>query len=169
MKKKVSQLINSPWIFLVVMILIYSAVAVFDFSLFRVVVSTFERIFWRILPILPLIFGLIFLSNLFLEPKQIKEYLGKESGLKGYLISIVGGIISTGPIYMWYPLLEDFKEKGMRLSLIATFLYNRAIKLPLLPVIIFYFGWSFTLVLTVLMVFFSIVNGILTEKIVVAY
>ncbi len=158
--------IGTEWIFLSIVVIIYLIVGLLDFELFSEVVTSFKNISLRILQILPIVFGLIFVSNLFLDPKKTRKYLGSESGLRGYLISIVGGIISTGPIYIWYPLLEDLGKKGMRTSLIAVFLYNRAIKIPLLPIMIFYFGWSFAVLLTILMAFFSIINGLVVERLV---
>jgi len=89
---------------------------------------------------------------------------GKGAGVKGWLIAIFGGILSTGPIYLWYPLLSDLKEKGMKDSFIATFLYNRAVKIPLMPMMIFYFGISFTAILTIYIVIFSIINGFCVDK-----
>jgi uncharacterized membrane protein YraQ (UPF0718 family) len=72
--------------------------------------------------------------------------------------------ISLG-IFLWYPLLQELKEKGMRDALIATFLYSRAVKIPLLPVMVLYFGVKLVVVLTILMVLFSIIDVILVEKI----
>ncbi len=43
------------------------------------------------------------------------------------------------------------QKKGMRPALIATFLYNRAVKIPLLPLLIIYFGLTYSLVLMVVM------------------
>ena len=80
------------------------------------------------------------------------------------MIAIFGGIISTGPIYLWYPLLSDLKEKGMKDSFIAAFLYNRAVKIPLMPMMIFYFGIRFTVILTIYIVIFSMINGFCVEK-----
>lgn len=158
--------IGSEWIFLSLMTIIYLIIGLMDFELFMEVILSFKNILLRVLPILPLIFGLIFVSDLFLKPEKTKKYLGSESGLRGYLISVFGGIISTGPIYMWYPLLKDLKEKGMRTSLVAVFLYNRAIKIPLLPMMVLYFGWSFVILLTILMIIFSLINGIIVEGLV---
>jgi hypothetical protein len=47
-----------------------------------------------------------------------------------------------------YPLLEDLRGHGMRDGLIVVFFASRTIKIPLLPIMIDYFGWVFTLVLT---------------------
>lgn len=121
------------------------------------------NIFLSIIPIFVLVIFLMGLSNLFLKPKKVKKYLGEESGLKGWFLSVAFGIISHGPIYMWYPLLKDLKGHGMRTGLIAVFLYNRAIKIPLLPVMIFYFGIYFVILLTFFMILASILQGKIIE------
>jgi len=162
--RKILYRIGATRILLIIMGMIYLAVGFVDYTVFKNSVLTFAGIFWKILPILPLVFGLIFLSNLLIDSKKTVKYLGEQAGLKGWVISIAGGIASTGPIYMWYPLLSDLKQRGMRTSFVATFLYNRAIKIPLMPMMIFYFGWLFTAVLTVYMVIFSVINGVVVEK-----
>lgn len=120
-------------------------------------------VLWNLVPILLAVVLLMGLFNLFLKPKGVSRYLGKGSGVKGWLLSISLGIISHGPIYVWYPLLGDLREKGMRSGLASAFLYNRAIKLPLLPVMIFYFGLPFVVVLLLLTVGASVIGGKLLE------
>jgi len=83
----------------------------------------------------------------------------------GWLTAIVTGILSTGPVYAWYAVLHDLREKGMRTSLISVVLYNRAIKLPLLPLLIHYFGLTYTVVLALYLIGFSIIGGIILEKV----
>ncbi len=153
-------------IFFMVSIVIYIIISIFDLNLASKSFLTFLCIFKRIILILLVVFLLIFLTNILLSPEIISSHLGHTAGIKGWIISIVGGILSTGPIYLWYPLLADLKERGMKDSFIATFLYNRAIKLPLLPLMIHYFGIKLVVVLTVYMVIFSVINGIVVEKIV---
>ena len=123
----------------------------------------FKNILISLIPVLVLIFVFSFLVDLFLNTKKLIKYLGKHSGFKGWLLSIIGGLISTGPLYMWYPLLKDLKDKGMKQGLIATFLYSRAVKLPLLPVLIIYFGLKFSLVLLIILIIFSIIQGLIIE------
>jgi len=48
-------------------------------------------------------------------------------------------------------------------SLSATFLYNRAVKIPLLRMMVHYSGWDFTLALSIYMVLFSVINGVVVE------
>lgn len=125
----------------------------------------FSHIFLRLFYVIIIVFLFMFFINLFLKPKFLVKYLGEKSGLNGWLIAIISGIISMGSIYIWYPLLRELKEKGMKKGLIGVFLYNRAIKLPLLPLMVYYFGWMFTISLTFYMVILSVFMGIIIERI----
>jgi uncharacterized membrane protein YraQ (UPF0718 family) len=147
--------------FLVGTVVLYVLVGLVSPSLALSALSAFAGIVINILPVLFLVFGMMFAVNLLLEPRRVVRYLGTESGLRGWFFAVAGGILSAGPIYVWYPLLAELREKGMKDSLIAAFLYNRAVKIPLLPVMIYYFGWVFTIMLTFYMVVFSIINGLI--------
>ncbi|MFH1412943.1 MAG: hypothetical protein ABIG10_02855 [bacterium] len=164
MINKVLEKISGKWIFIIIVILIYLISSILNFSLVQSALLEFVFLFKKIVLVILLVFVFIFLSNLFLDSKKISEFVGAKAGAKGWLISIIGGILSSGPIYMWYPLLADLKEKGMKNSFIATFLYNRAVKIPMLPMMIYYFGVPFTAILAFYMILFSIINGVLVEK-----
>ena len=84
------------------------------------------------------------------------------------MISIIAGVISMGSIYVWYPLLKDLKDKGVKDKFIATFLYNRGIKLQWLPILLLYFGWVYSVTLLIVMVVMSIFQGVLTERFIVS-
>ena len=119
----------------------------------------------EIIPVLILVVILIAVVDYFLNPKKIKKYLGEESGLKGWLIAIAFGIISHGSIYAWYPLLKELRQHGMRDGLVAAFIYNRAIKIPFIPLMIYYFGVKFFVVITIYMIIASVIEGLLIERI----
>jgi uncharacterized membrane protein YraQ (UPF0718 family) len=154
---------RSGYVFLALVIAAYAVAAFLDPG----TASQALRIFWsilvRIAPVMVLVFALLFLTDLLIRPKSVIKYLGRDSGPVGWLVAIAGGIISSGPIYVWYPFLADLQAKGMRTALAATFLYNRAVKVPLLPLMIYYFGIAFTAVLTAYMILFSVAVGAVTE------
>ena len=108
---------------------------------------------------LAFVFTVMLVLNLFVNPAQIVRLFGKGANIKGIALSLVAGIISMGPIYAWYPLLKNLREKGAGTGPIAIFLYSRAVKPFLLPVMIAYFGWVYVVILTVLTVFASIAIG----------
>ena len=150
---------NYQWLFIVIVLLLYLLLYFIYPGKIRRSLGTTFTLFYNILPILIIVFVFMGLSNYFLSPKFISKYVGKTSGFMGWMISITAGIISHGPIYVWFPLLKDLKSHGMRDGLVAAFLYNRSIKLPLLPVMIYYFGWIFVVILMILMVLASFVEG----------
>ncbi len=147
--------------FLAVMIIVYLILAFLSPSLFLQVVKYLYTLALRLVPVFVLVILLMAVVNYVASPDFIRRHLGK--GLRGWFFAIVGGILSTGPIYMWYPLLADLKRKGMSWGKIATFLYNRAVKIPLIPLMVTYFGWKYTVVLTLVMVGASVVVGVLTD------
>jgi uncharacterized membrane protein YraQ (UPF0718 family) len=116
-----------------------------------------------ILPVFLVVILFTAAINYFLKPKEIARHLGEESGMKGWLIAMTAGIISHGPMYAWYPMLEDLRSHGMRDGLIVVFFFSRAIKIPLLPMMIDYFGWGFTLVLSFYILTGALVQGRLLE------
>jgi uncharacterized membrane protein YraQ (UPF0718 family) len=145
---------------------------------FPAAVLGFYLVLWRVAPektivavrgsmsilshvLLPLclVFLLMIGLNLFLTPPHFAKFLGKGTTIKRELLAAVAGIISAGPIYAWYPILRDLREKGAEHSLIAVFLVNRAVKPFLFPVMISFFGWTYVLTLTFLTVAGSLCVG----------
>jgi len=156
--------ISGNWWFLIGVVICYLIVLFFDYSL---VIQAFIQTYSILKDITLIIIGvfvLIYLSHRFFKPKQVAKILGQSSGLKGWVIAILAGLISMGPIYAWYPLLKNLQLKGMRISLLVAFLNNRAVKIPLLPMMIFYFGWPFTIIVNGYLIIFSIINGLIIEK-----
>ena len=100
-----------------------------------------------------LAFVMMLLLNRFVTPAHATRFLGHESGVLGVLFSSAAGIVSMGPVYAWYPFLASLSEKGASDFHLANFLGHRAVKPILLPLMIAYFGWRFSLV-------FSLVSGL---------
>ena len=157
--------IKPGWIFLSIMAVIYLVLFMYDQQLFAATMTYLALILSKIIPVLIPVYALIFLTHYFVNPKRIKKHLGKESGLKGTLFSIGAGILSSGPIYAWYPLLTDLRTHGLSDKLMAVFLYSRAVKIPVLIMLVYYFGLSFTITVTILIILFSVINGWLVEAI----
>jgi uncharacterized membrane protein YraQ (UPF0718 family) len=152
-------------VFLVGVIVIYGLVALIDYELVEASLGAVRSIFLNMIPIFLVVFVLMTLSNLFLSPGRVKKHFGKKAGLKGWLYAIVFGIIVAGPPYILYPMLKDLKKNGVKNSHLAVFLYNRNVKLPFIPAMIYYFGWQYTVTLSVLIMVFSIFNGLLVGRV----
>ncbi len=145
--------------FLLFVIILYIVMYLFDSD--KTVDSAISsgELFYSIIPIL--IFVILFMTAIFwlITPKSIKKYVGKGSGLKGWEIALATGILSHGPLYVWYPMLRDLRDQGMKNSLISVFLSNRSVKIPFLPMMVFYFGGLFVAILVIYMVLASLVQG----------
>lgn len=156
---------NFGWKFLLSVVGVYILFALFNKDFLMPALKLFFSIIIKIIPILFLVFAIMFIVNYFITPKKLVSHLERGKGIKRWAITIVAGIISTGPIYLWYPLLSELKEHGIENGLIATFLYARAIKPALMPLMILYFGIIFTVAFTVAILIFSVLQGIVLQKI----
>lgn len=155
---------HAGWYFLLIVVVIYVVTGLLKAEVILPSLGFSLRIVKNILPVFVVILALMVAFNYFITPHSVRQYLGRSSGLKRWFIAVAGGIISTGPIYMWYPMLKELRKEGVRYSFIATFLYNRAVKPPLIPMIIAYFGLRYTTVLAMVMITISVIQGIIFEK-----
>lgn len=152
------------WYFLGIILAIYFFLFFINRNIFINSLNKFFSIFVDICPMLFIVFILMFIINYFMSPKWLVKHLNEKNKIKRWFIAIFAGVISTGPIYMWYPMLSDLKEKGIDSGLIATFLYARALKPALLPLMILYFGIFYTILFSCAIIVFSVVQGIIINK-----
>lgn len=113
-------------------------------------------------PVLLFVLIFMFLFNL-IDEKKLKGIISKSPQFVQYLVMTLFGTFSHGPIYAWYPLMKNFHEKGVSYGSIATFLYARGIKLALIPALISYFGFKYSIILTIYMFIFAYIQGILVD------
>ncbi len=158
-----SNSLSKSWYFLIFIVCLYIILAVVRLDLFLSSCDLFYKIIIKIIPAFILVFILMVVTNYFVTPQFISQHL-KGKGVKHWLFIILGGILSSGPPSMWYPFLAELKSKGLDNGSIACFLYNRAIKLPLLPIAAVYFSWQYIIVLTLVMVVLSIIQAGLINK-----
>lgn len=157
--------IPGTWKFFIIALLITGVTAVAKPTSILPSLQISWSILKKIIPVLIGVFVLQVIVNYFVKPKKLAMVFENKKSIKGWLIAIAAGIISTGPVYVWYSMLADLREKGMSNGFVAAFLYNRSIKIPLLPMMAAYFGVLFVGVLAVVTIVFSVFQGILLEKI----
>lgn len=145
---------------------LYAIIALFNPTVTLNALRYFGVMLTKVLPVLGLVFIILFCTNLFFNPERIRKHLGTDSGLRGWFYAIIGGIIISGPPYVLYPMLGELKKHGARNALLATILYNRNVKIHFIPAIIYYFGIRYTIVLSIYILLFSLLNGKLLELLV---
>ena len=145
--------------FLLFVVALFILVSIFDFENIAKIMDKIGNMLFRILPIFALVITLTALINYFLKPEKIMKYFGEDSGIKGIFYTLLGGIISHGPMYAWYPMLDDMRKHGLKFGLIAAFMYARAVKLPLLPFMVGLFGLPFTIIVNIYILIFAVFQG----------
>ncbi len=145
--------------FFLACLLLYLMIYFFNPDLFFVSLDNFFQICLKVIPLLLIIFPIMFLVNYFAKPEKIKKYFGKEAGKKSFFYATIAGILISGPPYILYPMLGDLKKQGVSNAALAVFLYNRNVKIPFIPVMIFYFGLIYTIVISLLIIIFSFASA----------
>lgn len=117
----------------------FLAVAVIDIGFLLLQPATGQKItnytvanFREMLSVLPPIFLLLGLMDVWVPKQLMIRLMGEDSGLKGTLISILLGAASAGPLYGAFPVAVVMLQKGASLRNVFTFLSSWAtLKIPM--------------------------------------
>ncbi len=114
--------------------------------------------------IIPPVFILMGLLEVWIPKGKIQQWIGSSSGLKGILISFLMGTLPTGPLYVAFPMTATLLKKGASVSNMVIFLGSwAALKVPQLLVEIKFLGGAFTLLRFVLTLTVVVGIGIIME------
>ncbi len=123
--------------------------------------------FIEMLQILPAVFVVMGLVEVWVSRDTIMGIFGKGSGLKGRFASVLIGSFSAGPIYAAFPVCYTLLKKGSAVSNIVIILSAWAVvKMPMLIVEAQFMGVSFMIVRYIFTVPAIIMIGVITGKIV---
>lgn len=134
------------WLLPIIIVLLFVVLFIFDkekgISSSEVTWSYFKEMFL----ILPPVFILMGLIEVWLPKEKIQAWLGKGSGIKGVLLSIGLGTLPTGPLYVAFPMTATLLKKGASVRNMVLFLGTwAALKIPQLIIEIEFLGISFAL------------------------
>lgn len=121
----------------------------------------------EMLLIMPVVFVLTALLDLWVPKDKIIKYLGGEAKLRGVILSFVLGSISAGPIYAAFPLCVMLRRKGASIRNLVIILSSWAvIKVPMLLNEMKFLGIKFMAIRWVLTVIAIAVFSWITAKLV---
>lgn len=96
--------------------------------------------------IIPPVFILMGLMEVWIPKNKIQKWLGSGSGIKGAGIAFALGTLPTGPLYVAFPMTATLIRKGASFRNMVIFLGSwAALKIPQLMVEIKFLGIPFTL------------------------
>lgn len=101
-------------------------------------VDTVRLSFKEMIMVLPPIFVLLGLLDVWVPKDTMVRFMGEGSGLIGILLSFVLGSAAAGPLYGAFPVAAVFMKKGVKFSNILIFL--GAWSTTKLPMILFEFA-----------------------------
>jgi len=123
--------------------------------------------FLEMILIIPAVMILMGLFNVWISEKSVTNYLGKQSGVKGSLISVFLGALPTGPLYVAFPLASSMIKKGASISNIVVFLSAWAcLKIPQELVELQFLGWKFMVLRWIFTVVLVVMMGAVIGKII---
>lgn len=119
----------------------------------------------EMLSILPAIFLLLGLMDVWIQRETMMKYMGENAGLKGGVIAFIMGSVAAGPLYAAFPIAGMLLKKGVKLS--NVFIFIGAWSTTKIPMILFEtsnLGWRFMLVRLICSVIGIIVIAAILEK-----
>jgi uncharacterized membrane protein YraQ (UPF0718 family) len=119
----------------------------------------------EMLAVIPPIFVLLGLLDVWVDRATMMKYTGKDSGLKGILIAFLLGSAAAGPLYAAFPVASVMLRKGSSLRNVFIFIGAwSTTKIPMLTFEAASMGLPFTLVRLLLSVIGIFAIAGITEK-----
>ncbi|WP_294703168.1 permease [uncultured Fusobacterium sp.] len=105
----------------------------------------------EMLGVIPPIFILLGLLDVWLKKETMIKYMGKGSGIKGLLLSFMIGATAAGPLYAAFPVAGVLLKKGTSIFNVLIFIGAwSTMKIPLLIFESTSLGYNFSMVRLVL-------------------
>lgn len=107
--------------FIIVSVII-GILTVFNYQLGMKALSITAYSFKEMLLVIPPVFILLGLLDIWVPRETMIKYMGEGSGLKGIVLSILIGSAAAGPLYGAFPIAAVFMKKGVKFSNILIFI-----------------------------------------------
>ena len=154
-------------LFLVIVALAYMILFIINPTMGTNTVKNSGYYIKEMIMIMPVIFVLTALLDMWVPKEKIMRYLGKDAKAKGVFLSFVVGSISAGPIYAAFPMCIMLHKKGASIRNIIIILSSWAvIKVPMLLNEAKFLGPQFMAIRWVLTVIAIIIFSWISAKII---
>lgn len=108
--------------FFIAAALIIGIVTVFNHSLGLKALGIAGFSFKEMLLVIPPVFILLGLLDVWVPREIMIKYMGEGSGIKGIILAIILGSAAAGPLYGAFPVAAVFMKKGVKFSNILIFI-----------------------------------------------
>ncbi len=151
-------------IFMIIVFLIYFVLFFFQKQIVFDSIRHFVKNILMIIPVFAIVIFMTAILNYYFPKERIAKLFKEKSKIKTYMMSLLAGIVSHGPIIAWFPFLKDVSESGLSQGNLITFIYGRGVKLTLLPVMIGFFGAKYTFIFITYLALGALLQGFVYDK-----
>jgi len=106
----------------IIVSVIVGIITVFNYNLGMKALSITAFSLKEMLLVIPPVFILLGLLDIWVPKETMIKYMGEGSGLKGILLSILIGSAAAGPLYGAFPVAAVFMKKGVKFNNILIFI-----------------------------------------------
>lgn len=115
--------------------------------------------------IMPPIFLLIGILDVWVERETMIKFMGQDSGLLGIFIAFLLGSVAAGPLYVSFPFAGVLLKKGSKISNVLIFVGAWAsTKIPISVFEASVMGWKFMLTRYIIDIFAIILIATISSK-----
>lgn len=119
----------------------------------------------EMLKIIPPVFVLLGLLDVWVKRETMIKYMGEGSGFKGVLIAFLLGSAAAGPLYAAFPIAGVLLKKGSKLSNVFIFIGAwSTTKIPMFLLEASYMGMKFAVIRLILSLIGIASITVITEK-----
>jgi uncharacterized membrane protein YraQ (UPF0718 family) len=150
-------------IFLYFGFILYSFI--FDIPSGQEIGKSFLEFFMPALTVMPFLFILIGLFEVWVKKETIEKHFGEDSGFKGYLWAILLSTTTFGGLYMSFPVAYLLFKKRAKLSIVFTYVGSAGFCRVLMTTFeATFMGIKFTLIRLLIGLPLVILTGIFLDK-----
>ena len=149
----------------IILVAINIVLAIFNLELGVSAAGKSVSNFFEMIKVLPPIFILIGLFDVWVPREVLIKYMGEKSGLVGILLAFFLGSFTAGPLYAAFPVALILMKKGSRFSNVLIFIGAwSTTKIPLILFEATSLGFAFTLTRLVVNIVGILVMAFIVEK-----
>ncbi len=139
--------IPAGYVLFIVWTVVVIIAEVMNITIGRRMVISFHGLLLEMVVLVPCIFILIGLIDVWIPGQWIRNHVGENSGLRGAVLVILLAMFQGGPLYGAFPTAHLLRKKGC--SLFNGFMYLGAFSALKAPMVLFeagFLGWRFAIV-----------------------
>ena len=108
--------------YFVITISVVLVITIFNFEIGKKAFSVAGYSFKEMSMVIPPVFVLLGLLDVWVPREAMMKYMGEGSGIKGIVLAILLGSAAAGPLYGAFPIAAVFMKKGVKFTNVLIFI-----------------------------------------------